>query len=119
MTLLTKYSKNIPHLYFISMITYWFINVNKQSGLIAYPILLLAIPFAWQILKPKRHNNFSLGIIFMCLSSYMVITYLSDALNIINLTENTKNFLLLSGLFVFTNLAMSLWIIKNSIKKVF
>ena len=100
MTRLAKYSKSIPHLYFIVVIAYWFINVNNQGNIIAYPILLIAIPFIWQIVYPKRHYNFLLGIIFMCLSSYMLLAYVSDAFNFISLTERTKQFLLLSGLLV-------------------
>lgn len=119
MALVSKYSKFIPYLYFIAIIAYWFTTVNQSNGLTAYPILLFGIPFLWQIFKPSSNLNFSLGIIFVCLSSYMILAYLSDVLSIITLSQQTKHFLFAGGLFLVANFVMSLWIIRNSIKKVF
>ncbi len=116
---ISKYTKFIPYLYFLSIIIYWFTDINKSEGLSAYPILLFGIPFLWQLIKPIRELNFSLGIIFVCLSSYLVLAYLFDLLNIINWSEPAKQFFFFGGLFVVGNLVMSLWMIRNSIKKVF
>ncbi|WP_230080175.1 hypothetical protein [Winogradskyella marina] len=93
--------------------------MNKLEGISAYPILLFGIPFLWQLIKPSRKLNFSLGIIFVCLSSYLILAYLSDLLNIIHWTETSKNLLFYGGLLVVGNFVMSLWIVRNSIKKVF
>ncbi|EGV42619.1 hypothetical protein BZARG_1916 [Bizionia argentinensis JUB59] len=120
MKLINKYYKFIPYLYFIVTITYWFTSVNKiQGGITAYPILLFAIPFAWQLIKPSRKLNFTLGIVFVCLSSYLILAYLSDILKIISFSETVKNFLFIGGVFVVSNFIMSLWMIRNSIKKTF
>ncbi|MBF8148307.1 hypothetical protein ITJ86_00265 [Winogradskyella sp. F6397] len=119
MNTLSKYTKFIPYLYFLSIIVYWFTNMNKLEGISAYPILLFGIPFLWQLIKPSRKLNFSLGIIFVCLSSYLILAYLSDLLNIIHWTETSKNLLFYGGLLVVGNFVMSLWIVRNSIKKVF
>ena len=119
MRIISKYSKYIPYLYFIAMVAYWFTDVNRAEGLSAYPILLFGIPFVWQLIKPSKKLNFSLGIIFVCLSSYMVMAYLSDAFQLIEIAERTKRFLILGGLFVVGNLFMSLWMIRNSIKQAF
>lgn len=116
---LSKYTRFIPYLYFISIISLWFTVVNKSEGISAYAILLLGIPFLWQLIRPNRKLNFSLGIVFVCLSSYLLFAYLSDILNIINWSPTVKQFLFYGGLLVIGNLVMSLWIIRNSIKKVF
>lgn len=116
---ISKYTKFIPYLYFISVIIYWFTGINRSEGLSAYPILLFSIPFLWQLIKPNRKLNFSLGIIFVCLSSYLIFAYLFDLLNIVNWSEASKRFLFYGGALVIGNFIMSLWIIRNSIKKVF
>jgi len=119
MNTISKYTKFIPYLYFLSVIAYWFTDLNKSEGLSAYPILLFGIPFLWQLIKPNRKLNFSLGIVFVCLSSYLILAYLSDLLNIINWTDSSKKLLFYGGLLVIGNFVMSLWIVRNSIKKVF
>ena len=119
MNTISKYTKFIPYLYFISVIGYWFTGVNRTEGISAYFILLMGIPFLWQLIKPNRKLNFSLGIVFVCLSSYLFFAYLSDLLNIVNWSDSAKRLLFYGGLLVIGNLIMSLWIIRNSIKKVF
>lgn len=119
MKAIRNYSKFIPYFYFIVMIIYWFTDVNRSEGITAYPILLFGIPFLWQLIKPNEKLNFSLGITFVCLSSYMILAYLSDFLNIVNLSFATKRFLILGGFFVIGNFVMALWLIRNSIKKAF
>ncbi|WP_369997905.1 hypothetical protein [Winogradskyella sp.] len=119
MNAISKYTKFIPYLYFISVIAYWFTHINRSEGISAYPILLFSIPFLWQLIKPSRKLNFSLGIVFVCLSSYLILAYLSNVLNIVNWSESAKRLLFYGGALVVGNFVMSLWIIRNSIKKVF
>ena len=119
MATLSKYTRFIPYFYFLSVIIYWFTEINQSNGISAYPILLFSIPFLWQLFKPTRKLNFSLGIIFVCLSSYLIFAYLFDLLNIIQWTEASKKLLFYGGLLVIGNFVMSLWIVRNSIKKVF
>ena len=116
MKTLNKYSKYLPYLYFIAVVAYWFTDVNRSEGITAYPILLFGIPFLWQVLKPNKKLNFALGITFVCLSSYLILAYLSDVFNIISFTNNAKSFMFYGGLFVSVNFIMALWIIRNSIK---
>ena len=101
------------------MTIYWFTNVNKSIGITAYPILLFGIPFLWQVIKPNRQLNFTLGITFVCLSSYLILAYLSDVLNIVTINESTERFLLFGGVFVISNFIMAVWIIRNSLKRAF
>ncbi|MEM9681012.1 MAG: hypothetical protein AAF901_11880, partial [Bacteroidota bacterium] len=117
--LISKYSKFVPYLYFLSVITYWFTDVNRSEGISAYPILLFGIPFLWQLIRPSQKLNFSLGIIFVCLSSYLILAYLSDILDIISWSDSAKRFIFLGGALVIANFVMSLWMIRNSIKKAF
>lgn len=117
--MISKYSKFIPYLYFIAIIAYWFTIVNKSEGISAYPILLFAIPFLWQVIKPNRKLNFTLGITFVCLSSYLILAYLFDAFNIVTLTNSAKQFIIYGGFFVMANFIMALWIIRNSLKRSF
>lgn len=117
--LVIKYTKFIPYFYFITAVAYWFLSVNKIEGITAYPILLCAIPFVWQLIKPGKQLNFSLGIISVCLSSYMILAYLIDSLHIISFSETVRNFMILSGVFLLSNFLMSLWMVRNSMKKAF
>ena len=119
MNTISKYTKFVPYLYFLTVIAYWFSALNKSIGISAYPILLFGIPFLWQLISPNRKLNFSLGIVFICLSSYLILGYLSNLLNIINWSESSKKLLFYGGILVFGNFVMSLWILRNSIKKVF
>lgn len=114
-----RYSKYVPYLYYIATIVYWFTEVNKSKGITALPILLFGIPFLWQLLKPSEKLNFALGIIFVCLSSYMILAYLIDMLNIVSLPNATKQFLMFGGLFIVPNFIMALWMVRNSIKRNF
>ncbi|GAA0740959.1 MULTISPECIES: hypothetical protein [Flavobacteriaceae] len=119
MKIISKYSKFVPYLYFLAIIAYWFTVVNRSEGISAYPILLFGIPFLWQVLKPNRKLNFTLGITFVCLSSYMILAYLSDVLNIVSLSYTTKKFILYGGFLAIANFIMALWIIRNSLKRSF
>ena len=114
-----KYSKYIPYLYYIAVVAYWFTQVNQSQGITAFPILLFGIPFAWQLIRPNPKLNFGLGITFVCLSSYMILAYLSDIFNIVTLSTSTKQFLMIGGLFAITNFIMALWIIRNSLRQSF
>ncbi len=114
MKLLNRYSKFIPYFYFLTVIIAWFTYYNKTNGLLAYPILLFAIPFLWQLIKPNKTLNFSLGLSFVCLSSYLIIGYLSNVSILEGFNWSVKAFHLKSTLFVFINFFMSLWIMKHS-----
>ncbi|MEN8885242.1 MAG: hypothetical protein ABF246_02530 [Winogradskyella sp.] len=116
---ISKYTRFVPYLYFLSVIVYWFTIINKNEGISAYPILLFAIPFLWQVITPNRKLNFSLGIVFICLSSYLILAYLLDLFNIFYWSNSSKSYLFYGGILVVANFIMSLWILRNSIKRVF
>ncbi|WP_299102999.1 hypothetical protein [uncultured Winogradskyella sp.] len=116
---INKFTKFVPYLYFIAIIIYWFTTINKLEGISAYPILLFGIPFVWQLIKPSRQLNFSLGIVFVCLSSYLFFAYVFNLLHILNWTETIEKLLFLGGILVIGNFVMSLWMIRNSMNKVF
>ncbi len=116
MKILNKYSKFIPYLYFITVIAYCFTDVNRSEGITAYPILLFGVPFLWQVLKPNRRLNFTLGITFVCISSYLILAYLSDVFDIVSFSNKAQSFMIYGGLFVSANFFMALWIIRNSLK---
>jgi len=114
--MINKFSKTLPHLYFIAIIAYWFTTINRTEGLTAYPILLFGIPFLWQIIKPSKKLNLALGITFVCLSSYLIIAYLSKVIDFSALDINLNSIIISSGLFIITNFFMAMWIIKNSLR---
>ncbi|MBT8258369.1 MAG: hypothetical protein KJO49_07850 [Bacteroidia bacterium] len=118
MNSINKYANWTPYLYFIAIAIYWFTSVNRIEGLSAYPILLLAIPFVWQLVKPNRKLNFYLGLSFICLSSYMIVGVISDLLNIPPIVL-AKGVIIYGGLFALLNFVMSAWIIRNSYKRTF
>ncbi|WP_396601756.1 hypothetical protein [Algibacter sp. R77976] len=117
MSLVSRYTKLTPYLYFIAITAYWFTIVNQTEGLTAYPILLFGIPFLWQIIKPNKSLNLTLGISFVCFSSYLILAFLSDSLHLISLSYPIKQLMVYGGLFVFASFIMALWIIKNSLSK--
>ncbi len=119
METISKYSKFVPYLYFIAVIALWFTNVNRSEGITAYPILLCAIPFAWQLIKPSKRLNFTLGITFVCLSSYLILAYLSSLFELVSLSSQMKQFMAFGGLFVIANFIMALWMIRNSLNRSF
>ena len=119
MQFINQYSKFIPYLYFIALILYWFTGVNKSEGITAFPILLFAIPFLWQVIKPNLKLNFVLGITFVCLSSYLILVYLSNLFNIVSFPIKAENFAIYKGVFVISNFFMALWIIIFSLKRSF
>ena len=111
-----KYARIIPYLYFISVVIYWFIDINQNNGTTSYLILTLGLPFLWQLLRPNKSLNFSLGIIFICLSSYLLLAFLFD---IIRMSSFNIKYLVYGSLFVFGNFVMSMWIIRNSLNRTF
>lgn len=117
MKFINQYTKFIPYLYFISIVAYWFTDINKSNGITAYPILLLGIPFLWQIVKPNKRLNFILGITFVCLSSYLILAYLFDVLKISSFSLTFNDFIIYGGIFVVLNFIMALWILRNSIHR--
>ncbi|TPV35556.1 hypothetical protein FJ651_01185 [Paucihalobacter ruber] len=117
MNTLFKYAKFIPYLYFITIVAFWFTDVNQNEGIVAYPILLLGIPFLWQLIKPNEKLNLTLGLVFVCLSSYMIIAYLSKIFGFININNGILSFLFYGGMFVIGNFLMALWIVKNSLHR--
>jgi len=119
METISKYSKFVPYLYFLAVIAYWFTDVNKNQGVTAYPILLFSLPFLWQLIKPNKQLNFTLGITFVCLSSYMILAYISDVLNIVSISSQAKQLMLFSGLFIVGNFVMALWMMRNSMNRSF
>lgn len=119
MNTLAKYAKFIPYLYFIAVVAFWFTDVNRSEGLVAYPILLLGIPFLWQLIRPNNKLNFTLGVAFVCLSSYMLVAYLSQILGFITINSRLLSFLFYGGILVIANFFMALWIVKNSLNRSF
>ena len=116
MKTIKNYTKFIPHLYFISIISYWFLSIVNNEGASPYLILLLVLPFIWQLIKPNNILNICLGSLFVCLSFYLVLAYLSDVVKITEVGSNTKTFVIVGALFVFSNLIMSVWMLINGIK---
>ncbi|MBT8272585.1 MAG: hypothetical protein KJO77_02180 [Bacteroidia bacterium] len=116
MKIINKYANLIPYLYFIAISIYWFTIINRSDGITAYPILLFAIPFLWQILKPNNKLNSTLGITFVCLSSYLILGYISDLFNVPSLVL-AQGVIIYGGIFAALNFFMSVWIIRNSLNR--
>ena len=106
----------IPYLYFISIIIYWFTDINQNNGSASYLILTLGLPFLWQIIRPNKTLNLTLGVVFICLSSYLILAFLSD---IIRMSSLNNKYLFYGSLFVIANFIMSMWIIRNSLNRTF
>ncbi|MCA0132867.1 hypothetical protein [Winogradskyella alexanderae] len=119
MKAISKYTRFIPYLYYLSIIAYWFTYTNRTEGVSAYPILLFGIPFVWQLIRPNRNLNFSLGIIFVCISSYLILAYLLEILNIVNWFGSANSITKSFGILILGSFIMALWMVRNSIQKQF
>ena len=119
MKTLKTYSKFIPYLYFLTITIYWFTDLNRSNGITAYPVLLLGLPFVWQMIKPNRQLNFILGITFVCISSYLILAFIFDVFHMFSFSLPIKVFMIYGGIFIFLNFIMALWIIRNSIHRSF
>lgn len=118
MKMINKYANLVPYLYFIGTSIYWFTLANSNGNILTYLILLLIVPFIWQLIKPNKELNFTLGISFVCLSSYAILINLFGAMNLSSL-DYAKGFIMFSGIFAISNFFMSLWIIRNSLRQAF
>lgn len=118
MRLIKKLSALIPYLYFMIIALIAFTDLNRVNGIYTYPILLIIIPILWQLFKPNKILNFTLGVTFAYISSFLVLGYISDVLGISS-QKLANGFILYGGLFVLTNFIMSFWIIINSLKRTF
>lgn len=116
MKTIKKLTKLIPHLYFIAIIVYWFLDIKNNKGASPYLILLLITPFIWQLIKPSRILNIILGSLFILLSSYLILAYLSDIVKITEVTTSTKQFVIVGGIFMFLNITMSFWLLLKGLK---
>lgn len=113
---IAKFAKHIPHWYFITAIIISFTYFNRLSGIWAYPILFLGIPFLWQIIRPSQRLNTILGFSLICISSYLILGYLLEALNIISI-EYLGDFLKYGIVLVFLGFVMASWIIRNTLRQ--
>jgi len=111
-----KILKLAPYLYFIAVIATWFTVTNKSQGLIAYPILIIVVPFLWQLIKPSNTLNFSLGITTVCLSSYVIIAHMASIIDVAAYALKSNPNGLYSWSFVLLNFFMAVGIVRNSIK---
>jgi hypothetical protein len=116
MKFILQYSRFVPYLYFLAVISYCFTVINKTEGISAFIILLFSIPFIWQLLRPNGELNFVLGISFVCLSSYLILLYLSDLFNITNFFGLYEDRRITGGILLIFNFFMALWIIRNSLR---
>ena len=114
---LSTYTKHIPYLYFISIIAFWFTIINRNDGLIAYPILLLIIPFLWQIMKPHHYLNFLLGVSFISITSFLMFFFIFNQLHILNEPRFLYFLLIYGGIIIPANFIMAFWMIRNSLKR--
>ncbi len=121
MKIISKYSKSIPYFYFIAVVGFWFTDVNKVEGAIAFPILLFTIPCLWQIIKPKSKLSSTFGITLICLSVYLISAYVLGFFNITSMTSKTTDFVIYGGVFVILISAIDMWwmIIRNSLRQSF
>lgn len=118
MNSLKDFSKYLPHLYFIALAIYGFTYFNRISSLAAYALFILAVPFIWQLIKPSERLNLTLGITSVCLTSYVIVAFLFNLLNIIALSESLKYSVTISCICI-ASFIMALWMIRNSLKKRF
>lgn len=114
---LKNLSVYIPYTYFIAVIAIFFTLINRNYGIVAYPILLLLIPFVKQIIAPKKYLNFLLGISFISITTLLITIYIISNLNLSPSHIVGYFMFLYGGIIIPINFIMALWMIRNSLKK--
>ena len=105
---LTKLYQKSPYLYFI-LVGFIIAIPNMLRGIPnSYIVLVLCLPFVYQIFKERKDLNILLGILMMMWSLWMSLAFLSDAIKIQSL-YSTKAILVFAegGLFTALNIWMS------------
>jgi len=103
----------LPYLYFISYPVILFFNQSNNDPSNSYLLLLPAIPFVIQLIRPFKYVDLLLGIITFTLSCYMVLAYLADLSKITSYNTRTISFIIGGLLFLAISFAMSVLLFRN------
>jgi ABC-type multidrug transport system permease subunit len=98
---LSKLGLYLPHLYFMSVVI--IIAMNPNFAMIAIAIFLFAMIFI-----KNKILNVAVAAFMLFFSFWMGLAYLSDFHKIMEFDNKTWQFVLVGGLFVFTNFFMAI-----------
>jgi TRAP-type uncharacterized transport system fused permease subunit len=103
----------LPYLYFISYPVIMFLNQLNNDPSNSYLLLLPAIPFVIQLIRPFKYVDLLLGIITFALSCYMVLAYLADLFKITTYNTRALSFIIGGILFLAISFTMSVLLFRN------
>jgi TRAP-type uncharacterized transport system fused permease subunit len=103
----------LPYLYFISYPVIMFLNQLNSDPSNSYLLLLPAIPFVIQLIRPFKYVDLLLGIITFALSCYMVLAYLADLFKITTYNTRALSFIIGGILFLAISFTMSILLFRN------
>lgn len=86
---------------------------KEQAGAGDLKMLILAVPFAVQLIFSFRHVDLILGVITFVLALYLTLAYASDLAKLTAYTTRTINFTIIGGLIVILNYIMAILLFRN------
>lgn len=105
----------LPYLYYIGLsLSMFLVQIDKeQAGAGDLKMLILAVPFAVQLIFSFRHVDLILGVITFVLALYLTLAYASDLAKLTAYTTRTINFTIIGGLIVILNYIMAILLFRN------
>jgi hypothetical protein len=105
----------LPYLYYIALsVAMFFVQTDKETASIGdLKMLILAVPFAVQLIFSFRHVDLILGVIMFVLALYLTLAYASDLAKLTAYTTRAVNFIVIGGLVVILNYVMAILLFRN------
>lgn len=111
-----NYTKNIlkwlPYIYFSA---FFLLIINKSASYYNLVLLLLSALLLLQMYFQLKYVDCFTGMLLMFLSFWFLLAYASDFHKITSYTNQTWQFVVIGGLIVISNFAMSILMLRNAI----
>ncbi|MEZ4933472.1 MAG: hypothetical protein R2788_15295 [Saprospiraceae bacterium] len=109
------YLSAVPYLYFIAILSWIFFGnwMGEKTGGSSIGVLLFTMPFFVQIFLKSKPLDLFLIAICTLFTSWMLLAYLSDVMDITAMTDGALRFIIIGGLFSVGNILMTGWLFFN------
>jgi hypothetical protein len=105
----------LPYLYYIGLaLSMFMVQTDKETASIGdLKMLILAAPFALQLIFSFKHVDLILGVITFILAIYLTLAYASDLAKLTAYTTRAINFIVIGGVIVILNYVMAILLFRN------
>lgn len=105
----------LPYLYYMGIsVSMFLVQINKETASTGdLKLLILAVPFAVQLIFSFKHVDLILGAIMFVLALYLTLAYASDLAKLTAHTTRAINFTIIGGLIVILNYVMAILLFRN------